>query len=565
MLRELVIKDFVIVDSQHLELEGGLVAITGETGTGKSLIIDAISLLKGGRAVEGMIRRDRKSALIEGLFDLSSGPDLIQWLEENELTGEVPGEVVLSREIHRDGRNRARINGRSVPVGLLKEAAAMLIDIYGQREHERFLANENQLNILDDFLDKTGKKERELYRQKYSDWLQTKHELEQLMAGDLSRWGELKFAFQEFEEMGLSPEKMNEIEEEFRLLANMQYYCSALDAFFILMEGNESGEGITTLLSRLAYEVEKIPTEGKFLALNGIAENLRGIETELQEIALEVAALRSQLDYSTDKIEKIEKSVAEIEHLKRKYRCRTTSELIDYRKSIEEKLLEVERQIEKKKQLEEQLEKYQRELLDSGEKLSQYRQKAAKIMKNRLEEELKQLAFSKVKFEVSFDMVPVEQKRFWATGLDSISFMISLNPGQPLGPVMEVTSGGELSRLVLGIKSIALEMKNLPVMIFDEIDQGVGGKTAFWIGEKLRVIASGRQIVCVTHLPQIACFADQHLRVDKHTDGQDTWAEISDLQGREKRLQELARMMGGEKSTVPALQFAETLMERAGK
>lgn len=565
MLRELVIKDFVIVDSQHLELEGGLVAITGETGTGKSLIIDAISLLKGGRAVEGMIRRDRKSALIEGLFDLSSGPDLIQWLEENELTGEVPGEVVLSREIHRDGRNRARINGRSVPVGLLKEAAAMLIDIYGQREHERFLANENQLNILDDFLDKTGKKERELYRQKYTDWLQTKHELEQLMAGDLSRWGELKFAFQEFEEMGLSPEKMNEIEEEFRLLANMQYYCSALDAFFILMEGNESGEGITTLLSRLAYEVEKIPIEGKFLALNGIAENLRGIETELQEIALEVAALRSQLDYSTDKIEKIEKSVAEIERLKRKYRCRTTSELIDYRKSIEEKLLEVERQIEKKKQLEEQLEKYQRELLDSGEKLSQYRQKAAKIMKNRLEEELKQLAFTKVKFEVSFDMVPVEQKRFWATGLDSISFMISLNPGQPLGPVMEVTSGGELSRLVLGIKSIALEMKNLPVMIFDEIDQGVGGKTAFWIGEKLRVIASGRQIVCVTHLPQIACFADQHLRVDKHTDGQDTWAEISDLQGREKRLQELARMMGGEKSTVPALQFAETLMERAGK
>ena len=565
MLRELVIKDFVIVDSQHLELEGGLVAITGETGTGKSLIIDAISLLKGGRAVEGMIRRDRKSALIEGLFDLSSGPDLIQWLEENELTGKVPGEVVLSREIHRDGRNRARINGRSVPVGLLKEAAAMLIDIYGQREHERFLANENQLNILDDFLDKTGNKERELYRQKYTDWLQTKHELEQLMAGDLSRWGELKFAFQEFEEMGLSPEKMNEIEEEFRLLANMQYYCSALDAFFILMEGNESGEGITTLLSRLAYEVEKIPTEGKFLALNGIAENLRGIETELQEIALEVAALRSQLDYSTDKIVKIEKSLAEIEHLKRKYRCRTTSELIDYRKSIEEKLLEVERQIEKKKQLEEQLEKYQRELLDSGEKLSQYRQKAAKIMKNRLEEELKQLAFTKVKFEVSFDMVPVEQKRFWATGLDSISFMISLNPGQPLGPVMEVTSGGELSRLVLGIKSIALEMKNLPVMIFDEIDQGVGGKTAFWIGEKLRVIASGRQIVCVTHLPQIACFADQHLRVDKHTDGQDTWAEISDLQGREKRLQELARMMGGEKSTVPALQFAETLMERAGK
>jgi len=565
MLRELVIKDFVIVDSQHLELNDGLVAITGETGTGKSLIIDAISLLKGGRAVEDMIRRDRKSALIEGLFDLSSSPDLIQWLEDNELTGEIPGEVVLSREIHRNGKNRARINGRSVPVGWLKETAAMLIDIYGQREHERFLASENQLNILDDFLDETGKKEREHYRQKYTEWLQIKHELEQLMAGDLSRWTELKFAFQEFEEMGLSPEKINEIEGEFRLLANMQSYCSVLDTFFVLMEGNESGEGISTLLSRLTFEVEKIPAEGKFLALNGIVGNLRNIETELQEIASEVAALRSQLDYSTDKIEKLEKSVAEIERLKRKYHCRTTSELIDYRKSIEEKLLEVERQTEKKKQLEEQLKNCQQELLDSGEMLSQHRQKAAEIMKNRLEEELKQLAFTKVKFEVSFNPIPVEQKKFFATGLDNVGFMISLNPGQPIGPVMEVISGGELSRLVLGIKSIALEMKNLPVMIFDEIDQGVGGKTAFWIGEKLKVIASGRQIICVTHLPQIACFADQHLRVDKYTDGQDTWAEISDLQDREMQLQELARMMGGENSTVPALQFAETLMERAGK
>jgi len=168
MLRELVIKDFVIVDYQHLTFQDGLVAITGETGTGKSLIIDAISLLKGGRAVEDMIRRDRKSALIEGLFDLSSSPDLIQWLEDNELIGEISGEVVLSREIHRNGKNRARINGRSVPVGWLKETAAMLIDIYGQREHERFLASENQLNILDDFLDETGKKEREYYRQKYA-------------------------------------------------------------------------------------------------------------------------------------------------------------------------------------------------------------------------------------------------------------------------------------------------------------------------------------------------------------------------------------------------------------
>lgn len=565
MLRELVIKDFVIVDSQHLELNGGLVVITGETGTGKSLIIDAISLLKGGRAVENMIRRDRKSALIEGLFDLSSSPDLIHWLEKNELTGEVSGEVVLSREILRDGRSRARINGRSVPVGMLKEAASMLIDIYGQREHERFLAPENQLNILDDFLDEYGRTERDVYQQKYREWFQNQNELKQIMAGDLSQWDELKFTFQEFEEMGFTSEKIIEIEEEFRLLANIQTYCSVLDTCLILMEGNESREGISTLLSRLTYEMEKIPPEGKFMVLTGIVENLRTIETELQEIVSKVVALRSHLDYSPIKIENLEKSVAEIERLKRKYRCRTTHELIEYWKSVEKKLLEIERQNERKKQLEEQFNKDQQELLARGEKLRQHRQKAAKIMKSRLETELKKLAFSQVQFEVNFDTVPVEQQKISSTGLDNINFLISLNPGQPLGPVMEIASGGELSRLVLGIKSIALEMKNLPVMIFDEIDQGIGGKTAFWIGEKLKVIASGRQILCVTHLPQIACFADQHLRVEKYTDGQDTWAEISDLQNREKQLQELARMMGGEKSTGPALQFAETLMERAGK
>jgi len=565
MLRELVIKDFVIVDFQHIELNGGLVTITGETGTGKSLIIDALSLLKGGRADEGMIRHDRKSSLVEGLFDLSSCPELIQWLEENELTGEISDEVVLSREILRDGRSRARINGRAVPVGLLKEFAARLIDIYGQREHERFLAAENQLDILDGFLDEQGKREREFYWQKYLEWSQLKRELEQLITGDFARWNELKFTFQEFEELGLTPEKVIEVEEEFQLIANVQSYCTALDTFFILMEGNENGEGISNLLVRLTNQLEKIPAEGKFTVLKGIVDNLRNIEAELQEMTSEVAILRSQLDYSADKIEKLEKSVVEIERLKRKYHCRTTDELIDYWKQIQEKLLEIDHQIERKKWLEIQVEKSQGELLASGKRLSQHRQQAAKLLQARLEEELKQLAFSKVKFEVNLVEVSLEPKKFSPAGIDVIEFMVSLNAGQPLGPVREVASGGELSRLVLGIKSIALGMKNLPVMIFDEIDQGVGGKTAFWIGEKLKIIASGRQVICVTHLPQIACFADQHLRVDKFTDDQDTWAEITDLPDRENRLQELARMMGGENSTVPALQFAETLLERAGK
>jgi len=185
-------------------------------------------------------------------------------------------------------------------------------------------------------------------------------------------------------------------------------------------------------------------------------------------------------------------------------------------------------------------------------------------MESRLRDELAELSFAKVEFEVRFSPFSEENPRFHPDGIDEIEFWISLNPGQPPGPVMEVASGGELSRIVLGMKSLSLEMKNLPVMIFDEIDQGVGGKTAFWIGEKLRTIASGRQIICVTHLPQIACFASQHLKVEKYSNDTNTWAEVSVLDEKDNRLQELARMMGGEDSTVPALQFAEILMNRAG-
>jgi DNA repair protein RecN (Recombination protein N) len=564
MLRELVIKDFVIVDYQHLTFQDGLVAITGETGTGKSLIIDALGLLKGGRAREDMIRQGQKSALVEGLFDLSPSPDLKLWLEKNELTGEIEDEIVLSREILRDGRSRSRINGRSVPAGALKDASSMLIDIYGQREHERFLAVENQLSILDVFLSPEGKKEKNDYIQKYSEWSDLHRELEQLNTGDGTGWNDLKFIAQEFEDLHLTPEKMMEVEEEFRMLANVQSYCEALDHFSLLLEGSERGEGVSALLSRMKKELEKIPGEGKMASLVSVLQTLNTIEVEFQEVAYDVASLRSTLDYSPEKIDMLEKSVAEIERLKRKYRCRTTEELIEHQHLVEERLDEIEKKIERKKSLEKQIEEGKRELLEIGKRISEHRQNAARAMESRLRDELAELSFARVEFEVRFSPFSEENPRFHPDGIDEIEFWISLNPGQPPGPVMEVASGGELSRIVLGMKSLSLEMKNLPVMIFDEIDQGVGGKTAFWIGEKLRTIASGRQIICVTHLPQIACFASQHLKVEKYSNDTNTWAEVLVLDEKDDRLQELAHMMGGEDSTVPALQFAEILMNRAG-
>ncbi|MEI6157013.1 MAG: DNA repair protein RecN [Atribacterota bacterium] len=565
MLKELVIKNFVIVDSQHILFGEGMNVITGETGTGKSLIIDALSLLKGGRTREDMIRREQKCAIIEGLFDLSHDLSIKHWLEDKGLIGEMEDEVVLTREILRDGKSRGRINGRSVPITALKDVSAFLVDIYGQNEHERFLASENQLNILDVFLDDQGKVMGSEYEKAFREMIQIQGEWEDLSGSDGEKLDDLREAVQEFERFQLDSENMGAVEDEFRMISGIQTYGEALDRFFQVLEGEEMGGGVGSLLAQMQGELERVPGEGVLQPVLKARDILKNIEIELQDVDYDLGRLRSSLDYSPEKIEQLERTVGEMERLKRKYRCRTTAELIGFRKDLTRKMIEAEEKETKQKKLEKELQERESYLFEKGRALAGKRREAAESLKKRLEAELLQLAFPRVEFEVVFEDISEEKPVFRSDGLDRCDFRITLNPGQKPGPIREVTSGGELSRIILGIKSIAVETENVPIMVFDEIDQGVSGKTAFWIGEKLKAISSGRQVICITHLPQIACFADQHLRVDKFSDAENTWAEVSPVEKRDERLKELVRMMGGESSSMPALQFAEILMERAGQ
>ena len=551
MLKTLRIENFVIVDYQEIDFAPGFNVVTGETGAGKSLLINAFSFLLGARPREEWIRRESDFARVEGWFDISFSPFLQERLREEGWNEEIKGEMVLSREVNREGRSKARINGRSVTLTTLKEVASRLVDIYGQGENNRFLTPENKLAILDSFLDEEGKLGRENYLHLREERNEIKKEIQKLKRGQEVELEEIKEMLEEMERMGLTPEKIEEVEEQFQRLVNSQRYREVVEEVISLLSGSEEKEGFLSSLRRIRRSLE-----GKNeLALfpPSVEETLKNVELELQEVLYQVEKVKDSFDLPPSKVEELEKEIAEIERWKRKYHCLTTKDLIHFIGEKKAKLSQLHQELEELEEWERELEIKEKNLMEAREKLFRHREKAAKIFKEKLEKELKELSFPKVALEIELEKKEED---------DEVSFLISLNPGEPLFPVERVASGGELSRIILAIKSLTREVREIPILVFDEIDQGVGGQTAFWVGDKLRKIAIGHQVISITHLPQIACFAHHHLKVEKRGDEESTWVEVFSLSA-EERVKELARMMGDEGRDDSALQYAETLMKRA--
>ncbi|HSV31692.1 MAG TPA: DNA repair protein RecN, partial [Atribacteraceae bacterium] len=563
MLKELSIKNFVLVDFQELHFERGLNVITGETGTGKSLIIDALLLLLGTRAREEAVRKNQQSALIEAAFGYDPSSPVEQWLLSQDLLGELSREVVLSREISQEGKTRSRINGRTVTLGDLRTLGGLLVDIYGQGEDENFFLPSRQLALLDTFLDQGGRAARNEYQNFHRKLTTLQKELEEMNKAYDGNIDDVRFALQEMSDLGLSPDTLLELDEAFQLAADAQGYRETLDIFLALCQGGEEGGGILHALARARQALETAPGPGPEGILTRLSGSLKTIEVELREVLCEVGKIHGKLDLNPDEFARLEKQVAETERIKRKHRIRTTGELIEFQGNLKLVLSQAEGLERQKRDIAQECRSYVRRLLDAGTRLSEARRQAASQMKAVLEDELRQLAFNRVEFEIRFTDHGKEESNFKPDGLDEVEFAVSLNPGEKPGPVRLVASGGEISRIILGLKSITLEKSGVGTMVFDEIDQGIGGQTAFWVGEKLKRLSAGHQVLCITHLPQIACYAENHIRVDKRFDREKTWAEITPLHSREERIQELTRMMGGQKRETSALQYAETLLNRA--
>lgn len=552
MLNELRVENFAIIDRLELRFEPGLVTLTGETGAGKSIIIDAVETLLGVRAETTLIRSDADRALIEGTFHLSTNiKESIHAILKREDLLDDPRFVTLSREIRREGRNIARVNGRTVTAGLLREIGEFLVDVHGQSEHLSLLHVRNHLGLLDRY---AGVDEHvNAYSETFNQLQGVQSELDELRQAEsdaAQRADLLTYQINEIDSAKLQPGEDEELKLERDRLANAENLASsAQDAIYSLDEGTPETQSVTdrmgAVVSALA-ELAKLDSSKS--ALVGQAQDLLD---GLADLARDLREYLELVEYNPKRLEFVEERLELITDLKRKY-GNSIEAINAYAQKAAQEMEAITHAEERIESLEAQRESLLIELATNGEVLSQKRREAAETLSESIEKELEDLRMARARFGVDFKSRPDpdgvqltsgERVAFDGTGFEQVEFLVEPNPGEGLKPLARIASGGETSRLMLALKNVLTRADPTPTLIFDEIDQGIGGRVGAVVGEKLWNLAKNHQVFCVTHLPQLAAFGGQHLRVFKQLLKGRTVTQVDVLQD-DARLNELAEMLG---------------------
>ncbi len=557
MLSHLHIRNFAIIDEVELELDQGLSVLTGETGAGKSILLDALGLLLGDRADAGFVRHGAQRAELSATFELGQLPEVQAWLDDQDLGDE--DQVLLRRSLGSDGRSRAYINGQSVPVQTLRGLGEQLVDIHGQHEHQSLSKRSVQLDLVD-FHGKLLEQREELagaFRQ----WRTLEERLEHLQSSESDRTARLdllRYQCQELTQLGLSKEELPELEEEHLKLANSgrlaEQSRASLDALYEADESNAY-----QLLSGALQQLEPLATLDPELA--GVLAMVREASIQVQEASDELGRYLSELDMDPARLEWVEDRLAAIHSLARKHRC-NAEELPELADKLAEELSELENADQSLEKLSAQCKKARETYLKLGKALSGERRKAAAELSQHVSAIMQQLGMQGGKMAIAVEQLPESQYKL--DGLDKVEFLVSANPGQPPAALSKVASGGELSRISLAIQVVAAAASRIPSMVFDEVDAGVGGGIAEIVGQRMRELGQERQVLCVTHLPQVASQAHRHLKVTKLTDGEHTRTRINALNESET-VEELARMLGGVKITERTREHAREMLETAAR
>jgi DNA repair protein RecN (Recombination protein N) len=556
MLRELRIRDFAIIESLELEFAPGLTILSGETGAGKSILIDALALALGSRSSAEMVRTLSEQAEVEALFSLEDAAPARAYLEAQEAAAE---EVLVRRLVSRSGRHRLWVNGRLATLGALFDLGRNLVDIYGQHEYQTLLQPEHHLELLDTF----GGHDRELsaYQQAFARYQARKEEqgrLKKSEADKAERQEFLQFRIREIERVRPRPGEDEELKQERERLRHAeQLHGAARESADKLYEGEAAVvEGLRGLSRRLEAASEHDP------ALKSPAEQVGSAATQLEECARELRAYADRIEADPERLTQVDDRLAEIQGLKRKY-GESIEETLALLESSRSELESLTRSEERLAELDRELATAREECLGLGKKLTRKRREAGESLARRAEAELKRLAMEKTRFEARLSPAPGEEP-LAANGLESVEFFLSPNPGEELKPLIKIASGGELSRIMLALRTILAAPGGVSTLVFDEVDAGIGGATAEVVGRKLKELARNHQVLCVTHLPQIACYADQHYRVSKAREQGRTLTAVKRL-GPEERVEELSRMLGGVEITETTRAHAREMMEAAGR
>ncbi len=548
MLNTLHIENIAVIEQADIEFDGGFNVLTGETGAGKSIVIDAISAILGERTSRDVIRTGATRAFVSAVF--SSVPELA-WFAENQIAYDAD-ELLVQREIFPDGRNNCRVNGRPVTVGILRRLGAQLISIHGQHDSQQLFDEAAHLSYLDLF----AHDEMQLadYAAAFETVQRTRHEIERLSLDEsekLRRMETLRFQIAEIERANLQSGEDETLEQRRKLLQNAEKLTLALQGAVQALYGDENSVGAAGLLSEAEHSLSRVARMED--TIGAVYQKISDLGYAVQDAAEELRDLCDTLSYSEQELEQIESRLDTIHRLKRKYGA-SCDEILAFLENAQKQLDEIEFASDRVERLKNLLAEQEGAARAAAAALHEVRFAAAKQLQARIQTELAQLDMPKIQFACQF-----EETELSANGTDSVRFLMSANVGEALKPMSKVASGGELARIMLAMKNVLAEQDAVGTLIFDEVDAGVSGRAAQRVAEKLSRVARGKQVLSVTHLPQIAAMADAHFIVEKQVENDRTYTHVRKL-AREQRRHELARITGGSEITPVMLQGAEELL-----
>lgn len=562
MLTELSIRNFAIIDALSISLEKGLTVLTGETGAGKSIIIDAIHLLVGGRGSAEFIRHGESKAEIEGLFIIDEEKHPVYEKMQEIGIDITDGMVVLRRDIALSGKSACRVNGKLVTIAILREIGRTLIDIHGQHEHQELMDDRLHLPLLDQFGGEKIVQALSEYQRLYKDYDYAVKQLKKLSQNEqqmVHRLDLIQFQHDEIESAELVLGEDDSLTEEKKKINNFERLHESLQTGYQSLTGEQRGLDWLSLAMNNLEEAAALDESTK-----GISESISNSYFIIEDA---VSLIRDQLDsleYDPERLDLIESRLNEINQLKRKY-GKTIEEIVEYGSMIEEEIETLQNRETHIVKLEAQIKSIRADLLVEAKNLSELRQTYAKQLTNHIQKELQELYMEKTIFEAHFHKTAftfTDADEVGKNGLDSMEFYLSTNPGEPLKPLSKIASGGELSRIMLALKSIFSKHQGITSIIFDEVDTGVSGRVAQAIAEKIHQVASGSQVLCISHLPQVAAMADIHLFIAKNIKDGRTNTSVKSL-NEEDKIKEIGRMISGVEITDLTKEHARELILQA--
>lgn len=555
MLQYLHVKNLALIDEIEVEFGRGLNILTGETGAGKSIILGSVNLALGGRYTKDILRQGTRYGLVELTFSVESERQ-IRRLKELDVYPE-DGFVTLQRRLM-EGRSVSKINGETVQMATLKAVSAILIDIHGQHEHQSLLYKKNHLAIVDAFAGEETKKQKEKVAETWQQYKEKIRELSEAGTNGSERAKELaflKFEVDEIVRAELKEHEDEELESCYRRMCNGKKIAQSVAECY--QYTGEDGESASEKLGRALRTLSEAVDADE--QLSQLYTQLADVDNLLNDFNHELAEYQKNCEFSDEEFYETEKRLNEINHLKTKY-GNSYEEIMAYCKKQEERIGILENYDTYMQELEKSCEQLSQKYLELAGKLSALRQKKAKMLEKKIQKGLEDLNFEQVQFEIHF----AEKKEYAKDGIDDVEFRISLNQGQPVKPLTEVASGGELSRIMLAIKVVMADKDEIETLIFDEIDVGISGRTAQKVSEKMALIGKEHQVICITHLAQIAAMADRHFLIEKKTEDAVTRTQIYPL-NEENSVEELARILGGARITDTVMQSAREMKNLASQ